>query len=172
MNSQKQKVHVSYTNGPKMQPTHAITKSELMIICKEIRKALKQHYIDSSKDYQISKVQPESISEGGIELIYKGNNTDKNGYNRYKSFRLGLNHPHRYPWVHDLDEWKTNDVDIVLPTCSKKESLGSYLKAFHDAPLWSMEELIIFKTIFDNHGILFTKMPKNKSLSSYEYMCN
>jgi hypothetical protein len=64
-----------------------------------------------------------------------------------------------------MEEWENNE-DIIL---HKGLSIGTYLKAFHGAPVFTENELKIFCECSEKIGLkLDSKIPKDKDLISYD----
>ena len=111
---------------------------------------------------------PESISEGGFQIIGGKDNIfgDQNGrnYTYYKSMRCRIQYQSssKWPWISNnvIAEWSTSN-DILYYANTKIET---FLKAFEYAPVWTSDELDIFKECLVEFGANVTKMPKPKTL--------
>ena len=72
-----------------------------------------------------------------------------------------------WPWLppNVMEEWENNE-DIIL---HKGLSIGTYLKAFHGAPVFTECELKLFCECSEKIGLkLDSKIPKDKHLISYD----
>ena len=157
---------VTYTRGFEYQINPQLRKCDFIHICDEMKERL------TTPEHRILKVVPEPITEGGIKIIYE-NPT------HYKTIRLCVSD---WEWISPTtyDEW-TNNTDLVKwkprngwpyhDSFSKKKTPivyeGTFLKAFHHAPLWTLKELQIVKDIFETHGMHIKCMPKQKNLKGW-----
>jgi len=63
--------------------------------------------------------------------------------------------------------------NIALPFWEKNEDIlwksgtkgSTFLKAFHGAPMWKMDELLVFKEILTKNGITCSNMPTEDSIN-------
>ena len=104
------------------------------------------------------KFVPEPISEGGIRFEDWPGKTQE----MYKSFRFKNYNSCKgqWPWIDEnprdtLNKWREKEPQIIWEHPPKRIVLNcsSYLKAFHGAPVWTIEETEKFKTAFRNVGI-------------------
>jgi len=73
----------------------------------------------------------------------------------------------KWEWITEKSyyEWKYSR-DILFP----KNTRGiTFLKAMYRAPLWSLEEIEIFRSWFEEYRITCSNMPTKKSLEPYSY---
>ena len=116
--------------------------------------------LNSHEKYiNICNFTPERITEGGIVYNYKDNNTF------YKSVRLCLRNSGKWYHIKDnvMTEWG-NSNDIILEENNK---ITIFLKSFHGAPLFTIDELKIWEDIFNLIGLKrIGKYPSKKSLIS------
>jgi hypothetical protein len=131
-----------------------ITKGQFIEICQAIAAHL-------SPDHSISLV-PEAITEGGIRFEGGGYGNALSHNLWYKTMRLRMEDLD-WPHINDttVSEWTNND-EILYPAGSKGVS---FLKAFYRAPIWTLNELNLFKSVFESYGIRISKMPKKSDLS-------
>ena len=118
-------------NGYKLKASRDITKQDMIVLCN----ALNMFYQDAT-------IEPEPISDGG--LVFKYNDNAK----RYKTMRLRIKH---YPWVDKnvISEWK-DSMDVLIP---KNYICDTFLKAFHETPKWTFEELQFWDMCFMEIGL-------------------
>ena len=148
----------TYTCGLHLKTERIITKNDIITMCKLL----------NSKDIysNLCEFEPEGISEGGI--VYKFKNCFDNEW--YKSVRLGINY-HRngyqskgvWYWINKniMTEWYQNN-DIIF---NENNYFTIFLKSFHGAPLFTVNELKIWEECFNEIGIVNVgKYPNKKSL--------
>ena len=152
-------VATTYTSGFTLKPTRDITKNDIYNICKDLN-----NYF--STDYSFI---PEPITEGGI--LFKKTPNKYNTNKAYKSMRFSSQSGRiSWPCINEdevMNEWKDNQ-DILFKKYMRNDhstKIGTFLKAFCGADVWSLEELKIFNRVFEKNGIdCFSKMPSKKSL--------
>ena len=144
----------TYAPGLTLKTQFFITKDDIITLCKELTK---------KKCYSgLCEFQPEPISEGGIIFKFK----DNINYKWYKSVRLCVNSGEsrgKWPWVRDnyLSEWTGNE-DTIFGSNNK---FTLFLKSFHGAPPFTLEELKIWEECFNKIGIIKVgKYPSKRSL--------
>lgn len=165
----------TYTRGPAYYVTRSVTDKDLVEVCRLLGDAFCQRY---GRRYAF---RPEAISEGGIEwLEWPGKQDDQ-----YKSMRLRF---HQYPQVDKINgptelllHCIPPETDHTIEAISKarlrrhcvaqrrmermqRSKLASFLKAFGNAPAWTIEELDLFASCFGHVGILVKRVPKASSL--------
>ena len=144
----------TYALGLTLKTQKIITKDDIITLCKELTN--KDCYSD------LCEFQPERISEGGIIFKFK----DNINYKWYKSVRLCAHYGEstgKWPWVRDnyLSEWTGNE-DIIF---DKNNKFTLFLKSFHGAPPFTLEELKIWEECFNKIGIIKVgKYPSKRSL--------
>ena len=149
----------TYTSGFILTSMRVITKSDFYNICKLLKSEFNAYY--NTTEYEF---EPEPITEGGI--IFKKMPNMINSLNPsktlYKSMRIYISMLGKYGFIteNSLSEWENNQ-DIL---CGEKLKLDTYLKSFHGAPLWTIDELKIFKMCFEQHGFKCGKLPKKSDL--------
>ena len=144
----------TYATGIRLKTEKIITKNDIITMCKLL----------NSKDeyYKLCEFQPEGIAEGGILFKFKDGNDNK----WYKSVRLCVSHGEskgKWYWINEnvISEWSDNN-DIIFDTNIK---FTIFLKSFHGAPLFSIDELKIWEECFNQIGIVKVgKYPSKKSL--------
>jgi hypothetical protein len=139
----------TYTIGLTLKTERIITKDDIITMCK---------LLNSKDEYSnLCEFQPEGINGGGILFKFKNNKW-------YKSVRLCLNNGvGEWYWVNDnyLSEWAGNN-DIII---DKNNKFTLFLKSFYGAPLFTIEELKIWESCFNQIGIIkIGKYPSKKSL--------
>lgn len=141
------------TIGLTLKTEKIITKNDIINMC---------NLLNNKDEYSnLCKFEPEGISEGGILFKFKDANKKW-----YKSVRLCVNNGYsqgKWYWVSDnyLPEWSESN-DIIF---NENEQFTLYLKSFHGAPLFTIEELKIWEECFNQIGITrIGKYPTKKSL--------
>ena len=148
----------TYTTGLTLKTTRVIAKSDIITMCKSLNN--KEEYSN------LCEFEPEGITEGGIVYKFK----DGSDNNWYKTVRLCVSYGcsgGKWYWINEnvTSEWSENN-DMIFDT-NKKFTI--FLKSFHGAPLFTLAELKIWETCFNEIGIVKVgKYPSKKSLSSYE----
>jgi hypothetical protein len=128
--------HINYNTGPKFKCERDITKKDIVNLCNYMSS------LDFYKDRGIV-LAPEAICDGGITYIFKDN-----PLHYYKTIRFHFKNQISYwPWVerNALNTWKDSNQIIF----NKSEIVGTYLKAFHGAPLFDMSEINLIRDCFD-----------------------
>jgi hypothetical protein len=143
----------TYTNGFRLTSLKIIKKQDFYILCKMLEQEFNSHY--NTIEYEF---EPEPITEGGILFKNMPGKKDK----MYKSIRIYISHLGKYGHINDnsLEEWKNNQ-DIL---CNDKIKIETFLKSFNSAPIWTIEELNIFKKCFEYIGFKCTNFPKKSDL--------
>ena len=130
---------MTYTNGLTFKTTKVITKDDILTMCKLLNE--EDIYLD------LCEFEPEAISEGGIKFIF-------NDENWYKSVRLCVNSgTTNGKWYHVknnvLDDWNGKN-DIVFQA---NTTFSTFLKSFHGAPLFTVDELKVWERCFNEIGV-------------------
>jgi len=145
----------TYTTGCDLFFTRNITKGDMVNICNDLTDKFDGKY----------QFEPEPICDGFIYIT----NID------YKSMRLSC---FDNPYVSEnvMEDWKDNNDIFVKKTTDDKfkgrrktytnEKLGAdgcnyygtFLKAFDDAPAWTIGELLKIKEVLKNYDILTTNI--------------
>jgi hypothetical protein len=144
----------TYTNGYSIKSQKNITKHDMIVLC---------NLLNANPYYtSICEFTPEGISEGGIKFNFI------NQPLFYKSVRLRVSHGSargEWPIVNNnvMMEWIGNS-DIILEI---NKQITIFLKSFHGAPLFTIEELKIWEECFGQIGLIkIGKYPSKKSLIS------
>lgn len=147
----------TYTSGLTLKTERIITKNDIITMC---------NLLNSNNEYSnLCEFKPEAITEGGIVFKFM-DNFDKKWY---KSVRLCVGYGEsRGQWYRVNEnvttEW-TENSDIVF---HKNIKFTIFLKSFHGAPLFTVDELKIWEECFNQIGIVKVgKYPSKKSLISY-----
>lgn len=146
-------MHATYTHGFDLKSQKDITTNDFARLCYSLNKKFGVGY----------EFRPEPISEGGIIMKNFPNKKDK----MYKTMRIYINRNHSddYPIIEDdtLEKWeKEEGVKLI----SSNRRIGTFLKAFHGAPSWTLDELRLFKECFEEIGLIKTgRFPTKKSLT-------
>lgn len=157
----------TYCKGFQFRKIEFLTKNDFICCCQMITDKLNQYYRDNNEQYTV-QIVPEPISEGGMVFRFNrpGNNTEW-----YKSMRIwfqpdqGINY-YKYPWIKgdELESWKNNNDFLVYPKTYMEKPVfwngNTVLKAFSNAPAWTLEELKIFKEVFETKGIKIVNFPR------------
>jgi hypothetical protein len=132
----------TYTNGFNVKLDTPITKDSMVSICR----LLEQRFGDGNV------FVPEGIGGGFILWADWPGRLDQKDY---KCMRLMCNSS--WPWVHKdcMTTWGKSE-DIVIA----KGPYDTFLKAFRNAPAWTLQELDVFKTCLEEHGFKVGRMPK------------
>jgi hypothetical protein len=146
----------TYTNGLTLKTDRVITKNDIITMC---------NLLNNHNEYSnLCEFQPEGITEGGIVFKFK----DHFDSNWYKSVRLCVNYRDtggNWYWINEnvITEWSGNN-DIIFNNNIK---FTIFLKSFHGAPLFTLDELKIWEECFKQIGIVKVgKYPSKKSLIS------
>lgn len=151
----------TYASGFKFTTTIPVTKREYISMCEEISEGLNKLYNDEALRV---KIVPEPITEGGMLFTWVNAAADDTGY---KTMRHAvMTDRGRRCWEHigatTYETWKvSDDSDILFPA---RVSCLPCLKTFCGAPAWTLDELCIFKTVFEKYGMKCVKMPQARSL--------
>jgi hypothetical protein len=154
------KIPTTYCHGFNIKITEDVRKSDYIKMCEAISEG-----INNLNNSNI-KMQPEAISEGGMVM------TGLDNKEWYKTMRHAT---YKWEWINDdtYDKWKSSD-EILWNAGTKSKyashqpsTVTTYLKAFHGAPVWTLEELNIIKEVFEEYGFKVTKMPKKTHLVEY-----
>ena len=140
------------TDGFEFEFTKNITKSDYILMCKIISNKFNDLY-QTISDY---KIIPECISEGGFLFVDFTNKTRV----MYKSLRIHIdNQNFSYPGVNIetvMNSWLSDDTILINFNMKGR----TFIKAFYDAPKWTIEELDIFRNVFQSFGAICKKFPK------------
>jgi hypothetical protein len=146
----------TYTRGLTLITERIITKKDIITMC---------NLLNSKDEYtNLCEFEPEPISEGGILFKFKDNFDNT----WYKSVRLCVSWGEtRGKWYlinkNVISEWSGND-DIIF---NKNSKFTIFLKSFHGAPLFTLDELKIWEECFNQIGIVMVgKYPTKKNLIS------
>ena len=144
---------ITYTSGLSFKCERVITKKDIIKICLLLN--------DREEYKNICNFKPEPITEGGIVYCFFKN--DK----RYKSVRFRCNgldyHKKKWDCVDNnvMTEWDNSD-DLVLEANTK---MDTFLKSFHNAPVFTIDELKIWEECFKEVGLFRVgKYPAKKNL--------
>ena len=141
----------TYCKGFQMNYTRELSSKDFYDMCKKIG-------VDYNKHFQSDRfvVVPEGVEGGGIEII------DRDNKSHYKSLRLDQHSG--YPWIRNAEDLK-DDTTIIFQKTNNRTKKTTTLKATNHAPAWTLEELAIFKDVFEQYDIKVSCMPKsNRSL--------
>jgi hypothetical protein len=132
----------TYTDGFNVKVEMPTTKDSMISICR----LLEQRFGDGNV------FVPEGIGGGFILWAdWPGRQDQKD----YKCMRLMGNRS--WPWVQKdcMTTWvKSEDVVIA------KGKYDTFLKAFRNAPAWTLQELEVFRACLEEHGFKVGRMPK------------
>jgi len=142
----------TYTKGLTLKTQNIITKNDIINMCELLN--------NNDKYINLCKFEPEPITEGGIVFKFKDHNT------WYKSVRLCVSrNPSHGKWYrinnNVMSEWKGNN-DIIF---DQNNIFTIFLKSFHGAPLFTLDEIEIWEQCFNQIGIINVgKYPSKKKL--------
>jgi len=143
------------TSGLSFKTKKNITKNDIITIC---------NLLNSNCEYSdLCEFTPEGITEGGILYNFK----DEFDKKWYKSVRLCVN------FGASGGEWYWVNKDVMTEWCDNNEiifkeniTFTTFLKSFHGAPAFTLDELKIWEECFKQIGILrFGKYPSKKDLT-------
>jgi hypothetical protein len=143
--------YFTYEHGPTYRVGSPITKDKMETLTSELNMKLPNGY----------RVKREAICEGGF-CVYEWPGSEFDDRYSYKSIRFTENFnggkPHDWPTIKRGDDW-SGDETIIF---EKGYELGTYLKAFHGAPCWTMQELNVFTEAFASMDITLKPRQKTK----------
>jgi hypothetical protein len=181
----------TYTNGFYLTATKPITKGGMVQLCKDLNTSYESTGLkfepESITEGGIVYKFPDNSPHDEYKSIRMYFKTPSIKHN--KSFiqfqhidvlnvsqkhlkKLGVEHlankpnDFNWPWIPEnvMEAWENNN-DVVLEAGL---SIGTYLKAFHGAPVFTENELKIFEDCSEKNGLkVDSKYPKNKELISY-----
>jgi hypothetical protein len=105
-------------------------------------------------------IHPEPITRGGLEYRFVNN------MRWYKTIRLNID---KWPWItpNTEAEWRDNE-EVLLES---GETINLFLKSFHGAPVFTLEELRDLEHLFNLIGFTrFGRYPGKKRLVDKEGM--
>jgi len=144
----------TYCDGPTFSSDKSLTTKDMCQLCRSLNKKFGDDY----------KFVPESVPEGGIQMAWW---YGKKG-NEYKTMRFLAHDCGTWPSISNniLAKWKENEEEIIFESKPpEKLVIRTILKAFNDAPSWTLDELHIIEKCFNEIGFdLQGKMPLKKSL--------
>lgn len=151
---------VTYCSGPKLKFTKDITKEIYIEICEDLSATFAEKF---GGEYIF---EPESITEGGIILVQFPGKQNK----MYKTMRHHLTSKNyernvRWPWIDKknvMEDWR-DDSGILIPINTLSDT---FLKAFHGAPTWTVDEIKLMCEVFTQYQIKCTRLPKKNELRS------
>ncbi len=166
----------TYTSGYDLTATQDITCNDIALMCMDLDAKFNDHF--HSDQYRFV---PEAITEGGI-LMWKWPGKKEDGKSMYKTMRIFFRNG--WPWIrHDKDccveKWLGDGTVIRrdqtnlhlgpgIPLFPHQNSLpiNTFLKAFHGAPSWTVEELQLFEACLAKIGLVRKgRYPKKSSLT-------
>lgn len=140
----------TYCGGYRLKTSRTITTLDILQLCQDLRDTFNATY--NSTEYEF---EPEGISEGGIVFRSLPGN-------QYKTMRLGIYQCGKWPWV-NIQKWKDDPITILQADVE----VQTFLKAFDDAPLWTLQELKLFEQCFAKIGLQRVgAYPKKSSLAT------
>ena len=149
----------TYTSGLTLKTERVITKKDIIAMCNLLNN--KDEYLN------LCTFEPEAITEGGI--VFKFNDGFDNKW--YKTVRLRVysgNIKGKWYRINEnvMSEWSEND-DIIF---DKNQKFTTFLKSFHGAPLFTLDELKIWEECFNKIGIIKVgRYPSKKSLIDKDF---
>ena len=150
--------YTTCTSGLHFKCMKDITQNDIIVLCDLL----------TTKYNGLCTFQPEAITEGGIKFVF---NTDCSS-KWYKSVRLCVERGDtegKWYWVDDewRDKW-TNCGELIFEKFDyqrKPTKFSTFLKSFHGAPVFTIEELNIWEECFEKIGIRRIGIyPSKKSL--------
>jgi len=97
-----------------------LTQSDVIIVIDALHELFGQGW----------RFELESITEGGIQVVEW---PDRESTDAFKTLRLGSS---QWPWITCVDGWR-GGTEIVFTG----QVMRTYLKAFYEAPCWTVGEL-------------------------------
>jgi len=117
----------TYHSGPILKTTKNISKSDFMIMCKDLNENFKPgKYI----------FVPEKITEGGLEMKPTKQYDKKEFQAKLIRFCKDYQRKIEWPYIKNIEDW-SNDNELVF---LKDNKFGTVLKSFY-APCWKMDEI-------------------------------
>ena len=166
----------TYTSGYDLTVTRDITCNDISLMCTDLDAKFNDHF--GSHEYRFV---PEAITEGGI-LMWKWPGKKEDGKSMYKTMRITFRKG--WPWIYHnndccVEKWLGDDTVIRrdqtdlhlgpgIPLFPRENSrpINTFLKAFHGAPSWTVEELQLFEACFAKIGMVRKgRYPKKSSLT-------
>lgn len=158
----------TYCEGPSfVTHTKGLTTKDVVALCVHLNHAFGEGY----------EFVPEPITEGGILM----KNWPEKQQKQYKTIRFGVDRNSGgsgWPWIREdtFEKWKSDEKDNLLfastasisskANASMEMKMGTFLKAFNGAPVWTIEELAKVEECFAKIGFRRSgKRPAKKSLS-------
>ena len=154
---------ITYTCGFTIKAERNVTKNDIITMC---------NLLNGKDEYsKLCDFIPEGITEGGI-LFRFNEECDKKWYKSVRfsgvDYRKVVGEWGNWDWVTEnvMTDWYGNN-DLVFPANIK---ITIFLKSFHGAPLFTLEELKIWDECFTQIGFKkIGKYPTQKNLSSNPY---
>ena len=142
----------TYTRGYSLIAIKDISSKDISELCRFLNVSFGDGYL----------FEPERITEGGILMKQWPNKGDI----MYKTMRMsfGINGS-KWPWISTHDP--TNEYTILDKTiCTHGTEISTFLKAFHGAPSWTIDELRKFEQCLSSIGLVIKgEYPSISSLS-------
>lgn len=83
----------------------------------------------------------------------------------YKALRFELNNDGDWPQIQatSLQQWRDGPEETIWPVGrTGKRNGGTFLKAFHGAPCWTVEEVENFRDAFQSYGVTLSNSKLRK----------
>lgn len=154
------------TYGPELKVTENLTHKDFIELCKLLT-------VEFGEGYEFI---PEGISEGGIlwkkwpgyeTKHYKTMRVPVNRHAGDPLEKCGSSKTCRWPYIHErtvMVDWESDESILVYK--SKQNRIYTYLKAYHGAPAWTVDELNKFKKCFKQFGIHCYRIPSKTKLKN------
>jgi hypothetical protein len=158
---------ITYTGGPMLTFRYAWSQGDYVRVLEALSEAFTERLGRHDETHVYRFAAASAAKEGGFELVeFPG----KSG-RAYKCLRHHCRQ-HDSPYS-PLQMPEGYDTETMLEDCrnSKAEMLPCNtvacvtLKAFYGAPVWTLEELGIIKSVLREYGVLCGKMPYKTELS-------
>lgn len=139
----------TYCSGPTYKLEHHLTQSDVIVVLDALHEIFGHGW----------KFELEAITEGGIQVTQWPGKELRS----FKTFRLGAP---EWPWITptSAQEWRDSEEQVY-----EGKVLRTYLKAFFEAPCWSVQELEKWNRAWARVGAQVVKKslyPKHKYTSS------
>ena len=139
----------TYRRSFKINFTRIITKGDLVNMSQDLTSELNILHSTNTID-----VKPEEITEGGFVINYQEN---PRWYKSMRFIQEGISGVgcKSFPWVprNVMEEWENSQDEIF----GLKTKISTCLKAFNNAPVWSRDEIIIFKRVLSMYGVVCSR---------------
>lgn len=140
---------VTYCSGDEFAFDGQLTKDMVASICKELSRLFGEGYI----------FEQEAITEGGILMKAWPGKAE----HHYKTMRW---YGFEWPWVIQGERWEGREDIIEKDRWRWGNRISTFLKAFHGAPCWSIDEIMKIRDVLSEFGFKLRSRMNKKNLKS------